>query len=106
MAFGGRKAAALLFAGDILIFAFSLWLTLLLRYGAVPSSILYWTHLQVFGILFAVWALVFYMAGLFSKRVLLLQYELTGAIVRTLLLNTRCWMEPLRSGAVGSTRAK
>ena|SRR3989338_994487 len=87
MAFGGRKAAALLFAGDILIFAFSLWLTLLLRYGAVPSSILYWTHLQVFGILFAVWALVFYMAGLYSKRVLLLQYELTGAIVRTQLLN-------------------
>ncbi len=87
MAFGGRKATVLLFAGDIAIFTFSLWLTLLLRYAQLPSRELFGVHLQLFGILFVLWALVFYMAGLYSKRVLLRQYELTGAILRTQLLN-------------------
>lgn len=87
MAFGGKKATVLLFAGDIAIFVFSLWLTLLVRYFALPSGELLDAHFRLFGILFAVWALVFYMAGLYSKRVLLRQYELTGAILRTQLLN-------------------
>jgi len=49
--------------------------------------VLYTSHFRVFGILFLIWTLVFYMAGLYSKRALLTQYELTGAIVRTQLLN-------------------
>jgi lipopolysaccharide/colanic/teichoic acid biosynthesis glycosyltransferase len=68
-------------------FAFSLWLTLLLRYVEVPDSELLLVHLYPFGMLFVVWALVFAMAGLYSKRVLLSQYELTGALIKTQLLN-------------------
>ncbi len=69
------------------MFVFSLWATLLLRYQAVPSVELFWLHFDLFWVLFAVWALVFYMAGLYSKRVLLVQYELTGALLNTQLLN-------------------
>lgn len=86
MAFSGRKTL-LVFAGDIAVFAFSLWLTLLLRYQELPSQALLVGHLRFFWVLFAIWALVFYMAGLYGKRVLLMQYELTGALVRTQLLN-------------------
>src|SRR6185369_15702987 len=86
MIFGGRKAA-LVFAGDIAVFVFSLWLTLFVRYGELPGGPLYVSHFRVFGVLFLIWTLVFYMAGLYSKRALLTQYELTGAIVRTQLLN-------------------
>jgi exopolysaccharide biosynthesis polyprenyl glycosylphosphotransferase len=86
MAFSGRKII-LVFAGDIAVFVFSLWVTLLLRYQAMPSSGLFWSHFQLFWILFAVWVLVFYMAGLYGKRVLLVQYELTGALLNTQLLN-------------------
>lgn len=86
MAFSGRKTV-LVFAGDIAVFAFSLWLTLLLRYQELPSQLLLVEHLRFFWVLFVLWALVFYMAGLYGKRVLLMQYELTGALVRTQLLN-------------------
>ncbi len=86
MAFSGRKTA-LVFAGDIAVFVFSLWVTLLLRYQAVPSGELFVLHLELFWVLFALWLLVFYMAGLYGKRVLLAQYRLTGALLNTQLLN-------------------
>lgn len=87
MAFSGTKTL-LVFAGDIVVFVFSLWATLFLRYHAVPSGELFLLHLELFWMLFAVWLLVFYMAGLYSKRVLLVQYRLTGALLNTQLLNT------------------
>lgn len=86
MAFSGRKTLVV-FAGDMAVFVFSLWVTLFVRYGAVPSRELFWSHLELFWILFAVWTLVFYMAGLYSKRVLLVQYRLTGALLNTQFLN-------------------
>ncbi|MES2203504.1 MAG: sugar transferase [Patescibacteria group bacterium] len=86
MAFSGRKTV-LVFAGDIAVFVFSLWLTLLVRYGALPTQALFVQHLQFFWWLFVLWALVFYMAGLYGKRVFLAQYELTGVLLRTQLLN-------------------
>ena len=87
MTFGGRKASFLLFAGDIAVFAFSLWVTLFLRYGEVPSRGLLHTHLVPFSALFVIWLLVFYMSGLYGKRVVLLSQRLSSAILRTQLFN-------------------
>lgn len=87
MTFGGRKATLLLFVGDLVVFAFSLWLTLLVRYGELPSALNLSTHQAPFAFLFALWALVFYMAGLYSKQVIRFKSELWGAILRTQLLN-------------------
>jgi hypothetical protein len=36
MTFGGKKATVFLFAGDVIVFIFSLWLTLLVRYLTLP----------------------------------------------------------------------
>lgn len=87
MTFGGKKATALLFGGDLLVFIFTLWLTLLVRYLALPATDLFTDHLQAFFAIFCIWILVFYMAGLYSKRVVLFKSELWGAILRTQLLN-------------------
>jgi lipopolysaccharide/colanic/teichoic acid biosynthesis glycosyltransferase len=82
-----RKAIVLLFLGDVAGFLCSLWLTLLIRYGSIPTGTLLLTHLPSFGILFALWALVFYMAGLYGKSVILFKSRLWDTILRVQLLN-------------------
>jgi lipopolysaccharide/colanic/teichoic acid biosynthesis glycosyltransferase len=87
MTFGGRKATTLLFAGDLVVFILSLWLTFLVRYLAVPHFSDFAYQIDLYSPIFAIWILVFYMAGLYSKRVILFKNELWGAILRTQLLN-------------------
>lgn len=87
MTFGGRKASFLLFLGDVLVFALSLWVTLFLRYGRLPSVDLLRDHFVPFSALFILWVLVFYMAGLYGKRVVLFSQKLPSAILRTQLFN-------------------
>jgi lipopolysaccharide/colanic/teichoic acid biosynthesis glycosyltransferase len=83
----GRKAILLLFAGDIAVFTCALWLTLLFRYGALPNQDLLLDHLLPFGLLFILWVIVFYMAGLYGKRIILFKSRLWGIILRVQLLN-------------------
>jgi len=83
----GRKAILLLFAGDLAVFAASLWVTLLVRYGELPDRATFAGHIGPFSILFALWILVFYMAGLYSKRIVLFKSRLWGVILRVQLLN-------------------
>lgn len=87
MTFGGAKATAYLFAGDIAVFIVSLWLTLLVRYAQLPSTELFYTHIASFLTLFGVWILVFYMGGLYSKRFLLFKKELPVLILGAQLVN-------------------
>jgi len=67
----GRRSSFLLFAGDIAAFAVSLFLTLWLRYGEFPSLKILAPYLVPFALLFLLWALVFYMAGLYGKQLAL-----------------------------------
>lgn len=87
MTFGGKKALAILFIGDLTVFVFSLWLMLSLRYGEFPSWELLRLHLFAFGFLFAVWLLVFYVSGLYGKQAVLFKSELPRIILRTQLFN-------------------
>lgn len=87
MTFGGTKATAYLFAGDLTVFIVSLWLTLLVRYLAVPDVELLSTHVSSFSVLFGVWILVFYMAGLYSKNVALFRKELPSTIIGAQFVN-------------------
>lgn len=84
---GGKHAPTLLFLGDIVVFAVALWLTLLVRYLTVPRELLLSEHFAAFAPLFALWLLVFYMAGLYGKRVVLFKSRLFGIILRTQILN-------------------
>lgn len=87
MIIGARRSAFLLFAGDLAAFAASLYLTLLLRYQAPPS----WMALQPFVIpfafLFALWVLVFYASGLYSKRLALFPSLVPDALLKTQIAN-------------------
>lgn len=87
MTSGGSKIPALLFFGDVLVFIASLWLTLFARYGALPAERLLVEHIGPFSMLFVLWLLVFYMSGLYGKRVVLAKTALFGAILRTQILN-------------------
>ncbi len=86
MAFSGKKAALLLL-GDIVVFALSLLLTLVLRYQSDFSLAIIQVHAAPFAALFLLWVLVFYMAGLYGKRVVLFKSELPGMILRTQIFN-------------------
>jgi lipopolysaccharide/colanic/teichoic acid biosynthesis glycosyltransferase len=86
MTLGGKKASFLLFLGDLAVFAFSLWLTLLIRYREIPTETLLRAH-AVFIALFAVWTLVFFAAGLYGKRVVLFKSRLPDALLKTQAFN-------------------
>lgn len=84
---GARYAPALLFVGDLAAFALSLWVTLLVRSGDIPTEKIFLDHLTPFSLLFCVWLLVFYMAGLYEKRAVLFKRELPQALLRTQFFN-------------------
>lgn len=79
--------ATLLFIGDIIAFAASLWLMLFVRYGEIPVGLRLTEHFTTFAPLFAVWLLVFYMAGLYGKHILLFKSSVLRAILQTQFLN-------------------
>jgi lipopolysaccharide/colanic/teichoic acid biosynthesis glycosyltransferase len=87
MTIGSRRASFLLFAGDLVAFACSLWLTLLLRYGDVPTAATLAPYAAPFALLFIVWLLVFFSGGLYEKRILFFKRDLSGRIVRTQIVN-------------------
>ncbi len=87
MIISGRRASHLLFAGDIVAFGVSLYLTLWLRYLEVPSVATLAPYIVPFSLLFAIWILVFYSAGLYSKRLALFPSRLPDALAKTQTAN-------------------
>jgi len=83
-----RKGPLILLAGDVLFFLISLWLTLLIRNVIPPTWELFFTHLQPFSILFAVWIVVFYIAGLYEKQTVILQSTLPNVLAGTQITNS------------------
>jgi exopolysaccharide biosynthesis polyprenyl glycosylphosphotransferase len=83
-----RNEPFVLLVGDLLFFVVSLWLTLLVRSGNLPSAEFFYTHLEPFAVLFAVWILVFYIAGLYEKHTVILRNRLPQILARTQLANS------------------
>lgn len=84
---GGRRASLLLLTGDVVAFAVSLYLTLWVRYGVVPSAETLSPYLSPFALLFILWSVVFYSSGLYSKRTALFPSRLPGTLFKTQLVN-------------------
>lgn len=82
-----RREALLLFVGDALIFFISLWITLALRYLAIPGMELFETHLVPFILLFVIWSIVFFISGLYDKHTLLMKERLPSTILYAQLFN-------------------
>lgn len=87
MILSGKKASLLLFAGDIATFVLALFVTLLLRYGTTLSAMIVRAHLAPFALLFGIWAIVFYLSGLYGKRIIFSAPNLANALIKTQAAN-------------------
>lgn len=87
MIIGGRRTLSLLFIGDVLTFAVSLYITLWLRYGVAPTAQTIEPYVTPFTLLFALWLVVFYGAGLYSKRLALFPSRQPDALLKTQIVN-------------------
>ena len=74
-----RPRTLVLFVGDIVFFVFALWLSLYLRDFTLPTSALFIAHLEPFSLLFIAWVGVFFIAGLYEVRSIILQRRAISA---------------------------
>jgi exopolysaccharide biosynthesis polyprenyl glycosylphosphotransferase len=83
-----KKEAVILFFGDVFFFVFSLWFSLYIRFAEVPTLERFTVHIIPFSILFAVWVLVYFIAGLYEKHTLILKSKLPSVIFNAQLVNS------------------
>ena len=74
---------AILLVGDLVAYLFSLIIALAIRYGQIPGRALIYLHLSSFAILFIVFIIINFSAGLYNKRSLLSPNRIPGLLVRT-----------------------
>lgn len=77
-----------LLLGDIGLLSVSLYIALALRYWEFPSQELLATHFTAFSVLFLVWILIFFVAGLYDRQTLLFPEDLWQRILKTQAVNT------------------
>lgn len=87
MVLKNKQEPFILFIGDGLVFILSLWLTLGIRYGEVPSMERWDSHLGAFSVLFGVSFLTFLIAGLYEKQTSTWQSKLPSTLLYTQLSN-------------------
>lgn len=78
----------MLFLGDLGSFLVALWLSLLVRNVKIPSQELFFMHLVPFCLLFGIWVLVFYIAGLYEKHTVILKSKLPNTLAKTQITNS------------------
>ncbi|MCX6717565.1 MAG: hypothetical protein NTU76_02725, partial [Candidatus Taylorbacteria bacterium] len=72
----------------MVIFSLSLWFSLFIRDNIIPSFGVYLSHIIAFGVVFIIWALVFYIAGLYDKYTTILREKLPATILNAQLVNS------------------
>ncbi len=88
MNLSGKKEPLVLFIGDMALFVLAIWLTLFLRYGAVPSHELFLLHFWPFSFLIIAWILIFLIVGLYEKHTLFLKGKLPTIILNAQIANS------------------
>jgi exopolysaccharide biosynthesis polyprenyl glycosylphosphotransferase len=86
--FINHKEAPILFLGDLIVFFLSLTLTLFIRYGQSFDFAIFLNYLYPFSILWLLWVLIFFVAGLYEKQTIFLRNRLPSLILNTLIFNT------------------
>src|SRR3989344_2803010 len=82
-----KREYVLLLLGDAMVFTIALWMTLALRYLEIPSWDLFFKHLGPFSILFALWLVIFFLAGLYGKHTRIFRSHLSANILSTQIIN-------------------
>ncbi len=81
------RRTSLLIVGDLLAYIFSLILTLAVRYGHVPDSTLFFSHIGPFCILFVIFVIVGMAVGLYDKRAAFMRSRVSALIVQAQIIN-------------------
>lgn len=87
MGISNRGRQVIHFLGDLFFLILALWITLAIRHLSPPSSEFFRQHLIPFSFLFAIWIFVFYAAGLYDKRTVILKKRLAGIIFNVQTIN-------------------
>jgi exopolysaccharide biosynthesis polyprenyl glycosylphosphotransferase len=82
-----RKEVFALFLGDLAVFLVSLYLTLTFRFGELPTRDILVTHFVPFSVLFVIWVVVSFIAGLYEKHTLTLKGKLALILTRVQVAN-------------------
>lgn len=83
-----KRESLLLLLGDLVFFYVALWFTLFLRYLEIPDYERLISHIEPFSILFVIWIIFFYIAGLYEKHTIFLQSRLPSTILNTQIVNS------------------
>lgn len=83
-----KKEPFILWLGDILVFVFSLWLALTLRFWQIPKIAYFIEHLLPFSFIFLIWIAVFFIAGLYEKHTLVFKKSLFLRVFNTQIFNS------------------
>lgn len=78
---------ALLIVGDVFILYFSLWLTLLTRYGGEFDRVLWDRHFWAFTIIYALWLVIFYINDLYNLHLAANNVQFYSSLFKALLVN-------------------
>lgn len=70
-----------------MIFVFSLWLSLVVRFGEIPSNSVFVGLLLPFSILFIIWCFIFFVVGLYEKHTTTFKNRLPLRILNTQVFN-------------------
>ncbi|MDQ2933036.1 MAG: sugar transferase, partial [bacterium] len=81
------RGITLLIFGDLVAYVSALILTLTIRYGGIPSRGLFMNHFFSFSILFVLFVVVSFSAGLYDKQVTLIRNRIEGLLVRAQIIN-------------------
>lgn len=88
MNFAYKRESVLLLCGDIIAFYIALWVTLLVRYLALPTNAIWELHVVPFSILFIFWIIIFFIAGLYEKHTLILKSKISSTLFHAQIANS------------------
>ncbi|MEK7118683.1 MAG: sugar transferase, partial [Patescibacteria group bacterium] len=83
-----KRGMLVLFLGDVALFTFALWVTILLRNLVGDTPQLFSVHIVPFAILFVVWVLVFYIASLYEPHTVVLKSRIPAIILNAQTINS------------------
>jgi lipopolysaccharide/colanic/teichoic acid biosynthesis glycosyltransferase len=82
-----QNRVLILVIGDILAYLFSLILTLTVRYGEIPTRTLLISHLPSFSILFILFLIVIFSAGLYNKQSTFFRGKIQSLLLKAQIIN-------------------
>lgn len=83
-----KKEPLLLLLGDISVLAGSLWFSLFLRFQVIPRTEIFILHLIPFAILFVIWIVTFFIAGLYETHRVIIRNRLPEILIKTQIINS------------------